>query len=128
MNLGFPGGGSVPTATILDYLQPEINRPDLYEQQSFIVKDIRGPSASQMNKSDVTILYTIGIIILSAVIFITFVSWADVLRSYFDSKYINPIIETQTKARIYYAITITLISLIIVVLLFWAWLYFKRRR
>ena len=136
MNIGTisEGGGSIPTATVLDYLQPEINRPDLYEERSFVIKDIRGPSSSSMKKRDVTDvhktkmnapLYTIAIIILSAVIFITLVSWADVLRSWFDTKYINPIIGQQLKSRIYYASTITIIGFIVLIVL-GLWYYYLR--
>lgn len=131
--------GSVPTATFLDYLNEDINRPDLYEEQSFIVKDIHGPSSTdnqvknknihyhyhQWNpmkgKNITAILYTVGIIILSAAIFITLVSWADVLRSWFDSHYINSLIEEQLRSRIYFAITVTIISIITIFILFWLW-------
>ncbi|CAH6419306.1 Hypothetical protein HVR_LOCUS507 [uncultured virus] len=166
MNGGSQGAaGSIPTATVLDYLNPDINRPDLYEERSFIVKDIRGPSSSTPNRNKAVpvvvsgtgadysstntcgsftkrstassggqvedsftkgrkfgaVLYTVGVIVLSAAIFITLVSWADVLRSWFDTKYINPIIGQQLKARIYFATTITIIAIIVIALLFWLW-------
>lgn len=123
------GEGSVSTSTLLDYLKPEIYRPDIYEERSFVVKDIHGPSSSPKKTTDTgTLLYTIGIIILSAAIFITFVSWTDVLRSWYDSKYINDIIAVQTTSRIYYATTITIIALIISLFLIGLWWYFVYRK
>lgn len=139
MNNGSQGAaGSIPTGTVLDYLSEDINRPDLYEERSFIVKDIHGPSDRRKTSSVValgtgtaspstkgrnlgSLLYTIGIIILSAAIFITLVSWSDVLRSWFDTKYVNPIIGDQLKSRIYFATTITIISIIVISLLLWLW-------
>ena len=122
-------GGSVPTATFLDYLRPEVSRPDIYEERSFLVKDLHGPNPkdrrdkSKPNTNKLgTLLYTIGVIILSALIFVTIIAWVDVLRSWFDSKYVNSIISIQTKSRIYFSITITIIALIIGGFLVWFWL------
>lgn len=129
-------GGTVPVSTILDYLRPEISRPDLYEERSFIVKDIHGPSSMSRRQTDGydksiqrgrdnTIVYTIGIIILSAAIFITLVAWTDVLRSWYDSKYVNAIIAQQTRSRIYYATTITIIAIVLILVLFFLYFAFR---
>lgn len=87
-----------------DYLKPELNRPDIYSEQSTI-KSPRGPSGK--NQSFIS---NILIIVISALIFITLIAWADVLRSYIDSININEIIKSQTKSRFWFAIFITLIS------------------
>lgn len=123
--------GAVPTAALMEYLRPEINRPDLFEERSFVVKDIKGPNtqklvAMQSPNQEIwrKIYSTIGLILLSAAIFITFVSWTDVLRSWFDSFVINPIIEVQLKARIYYALTITAISIFICAIIIYLWLHY----
>lgn len=108
--------GAPITGTVFDYLNPDILRPDLYEQQSYIVKDIRGPSSTNQTNS---IYYTIAVIILSAVIFVVIVAWTDVLRSWFDSKYINSIISLQTKSRIYFAITVSIIGFIVISIIFY---------
>lgn len=122
--------GAVPTAALMEYLRPEINRPDLFEERSFVVKDVKGPNtqklvAMQSPNQEIwrKIYSTIGLILLSAAIFITFVSWTDVLRSWFDSFIINPIIEVQLKARIYYALTITAISIFICAIIIYLWLH-----
>lgn len=123
--------GAVPTVALMEYLRPEINRPDLFEERSFVVKDIKGPNtqklvAMQSPNQEIwrKIYSTIGLILLSAAIFITFVSWTDVLRSWFDSFVINPIIEVQLKARIYYALTITAISIFICAIIIYLWLHY----
>lgn len=123
--------GAVPTAALMEYLRPEINRPDLFEERSFVVKDIKGPNtqklvAMQSPNQEIwrKIYSTIGLILLSAAIFITFVSWTDVLRSWFDSFVINPIIEVQLKARVYYALTITAISICICAIIIYLWLHY----
>ncbi len=121
--------GAVPTAALMEYLRPEINRPDIFEERSFVVKDIKGPNtqnllAMQNPTQQVLrkIYSTIGLILLSAAIFITFVSWTDVLRSWYDSFIINPVIEVQLKARIYYALTITAISIFICAIIIYLWI------
>jgi hypothetical protein len=127
MNIGQGQGGTISTATIIDYLRPDINRPDLFEDQSVIVKDVHGPSneKSQSNQSSKykNMFYTIMIIIVSAIIFIVAISWTDVLRSWFDTKYVNPIIQEQYLSRLYFAITITIIGLVLLLLLGFLWYY-----
>lgn len=118
-------GGTISTSSLLDYLRPDIARPDIYERESYIVKDIHGSNLSSetRKRADNTFIYTVGIILLSALIFITFVAWADVLRSWYDSMFVNSIISTETISSLYYAITITIISIVITIILLLFWIY-----
>lgn len=121
---GYTGaGGTVSTSPILEYLRPDVMRPDLYEQQSFIVKDIHGPSTIKESKTKASSNYisTLIIIVVSAFIFVTVVAWFDVIRSYFDSKYINDVIKAQTKARIVYALTCLVILIVAMIVLYFVW-------
>jgi len=127
MNVGQGGGGTVSTSTIIDYLRPDINRPDIFEERSVVVKDVHGSSndKSQNDQSSKykNLLYTVVIIIVSAIIFILAISWTDVLRSWFDTKYVNPIIQEQYLSRLYFAITITIIGLVLLLLMGLLWYY-----
>ena len=119
-------GGAVLTSTpVMEYLRPDIMRPDLYESKSFIVGDIHGPSNIDKKHSKASAkdnyMSTLIIIFVSAIIFVTIVSWCDVLRSYYDSKFVNDIIKAQTKARIYYASTCTIILIITLIVAFLVW-------
>ncbi len=111
------------------YVRPDIFqvvRPDLIPQglqgkELLMDRNIHGPVSSHQE----TIVYTIGVIVISAFIFITLISWADVLRSLFDSKYIDPILSARIRSTLYYAITVTIISVILVAILVLMWLYYK---
>ncbi len=123
------GGGGIYTPTIIDYLRPEIARPDLFEDQSFVIRDIGGGGGSRSDNSDHTLkslIYTVIVILLSAAIFITAVAWADVLRSWFDSNNINPIIEKQLYSRIKYASCITAIAVVLILICLFIWNYYLR--
>lgn len=89
-----------------DYLKPEVNRPDLYESRSTIQQS-RGVTNTNKN-----VISTLAIIFISGLIFITLVAWADVLRSYIDTIYVDKIINRQAKSRLIFAIVITIISLL----------------
>ena len=134
---GVAAAGAVSTPTMFDYLNPDVNRPDLFAAKAYPIQNMGGGSSSrkrsfQTDRKDdsdhrplyVTLFYTIGLIVLSALIFITFVSWANVLLSWLDSIYISPIIATATKSRLYYAVIITAISLIVIALLLGLWYYY----
>lgn len=116
-------GGVVVTSS-LDYLLPEINRPDLYERANIAELGPRkGPNP------DLTILQTIATIILSAFIFIVIVAWFAVLQVYYDTVYVNDIIKSALKSRLVYAITATIITVVVFILFFLIYfLWFRRRR
>lgn len=119
------GSQAVATGTLLDYLQDDIMRPDIYEERSFVTKDIHGPGDRKQKESSKWsgLLYTVGIIILSAAIFLTAVAWVDVIRSWLDSKYVNEVISAQTKSRLYYALIITSLAIMIILFLLFLWYY-----
>jgi H+/Cl- antiporter ClcA len=112
---------SVSTGSLLglDYLRPDVFRPDLYEKE--FVRDIHGPSD---RRSRNPLIYTIGIIIISALIFISLVAWADVLRSWFDSQFVNSIIAAETTSTLYYAITVSVFCIALIILLLWIYYSF----
>lgn len=118
-------GVGVATGTVLDFLADDIARPDLFEQRSTIGDFARtAPGKPKESKSWHNLFYTIGIILLSAAIFISAIAWVDVLRSWIDSKYINEIIKTQVQSRLYYAVIITIIGLLLIGTLIFLW-YFE---
>ena len=103
-----------------DYLKPEFNRPDIYSEQS----TIKGPHGS--SRKDQSIISNLLIIVISALIFITLIAWADVLRSYIDSIHVNEIIKSQTKSRLWFAIFITLISCFSLTILYYFYYIYKQ--
>lgn len=135
MNIGSgPAWGSIPIVTIFDYVRPEINGPDLFEQQAYQIQRGGGgsPASVQRHKANSSIdrspfiglFYTLGLILVSAAIFITLVAWSNVLLSWLDSQYVNPIISSVTTSRLYFATIITIISVIVVTILLLIWYYF----
>ena len=122
------GGGGIYTPTIIDYLRPDVARPDIYEDESFVVKDIRGPTPSDDHDDHTlkSLAYTVMVIILSAALFILAVAWADVLRSWFDSHDIDAVIQKQLYSRIKYASCITVIAIVIILLCLFFWNSFLR--
>lgn len=145
-------GGAVPIVNMFDYLRPEINRPDLYQQQAYPLQGGRGGAALSRNKGSLmkntnsssetpqsvqrhdaagnerppqlSLYYTIGLILLSAAIFLSLAAWSNVLLSWFDSMYVNPVVSTVTKSRLYFAITLTIISILVIIALIAIWYYF----
>lgn len=172
MNTNSGAGGAVPVVNMLDYLQPEINRPDLYYQKAYPVQSIgSGSTRSIINASGqgstqsimkaggedtiqdvevyqpdqkrslqrhnsqgkerthlMTLYYTIGLIVLSAAIFLSLAAWSNVLLSWYDSIYVSPAVATITQARLYFAITLTVISLVVIIILLFLWYYFTIHR
>lgn len=130
MNNG--AGGAVPIVTILDYLNPEVNRPDLYFQQAYSVQGGSGNTRSlQRHKADtserspyVSLYYTIGLVVVSAAIFLTIAAWSNVLLSWYDSMFVSPLIANVTQSRLFFAITLTAIAIVVVVTLIVLWYYF----
>lgn len=110
-------------SSVFDYLQPTINRPDIFEERTSMKSSIyRG-----RQKSDTTlhVISTLSLVILSGFLFITIVAWAAVLQSYIDSKVINPIIATVTKARLWYALIVTIITIIVLTIALWLYFSYK---
>lgn len=133
MNTIPAAGGAVPVINILDYLSPGINRPDLYQQRAYPIQPSGGGSARSIQRMTasgeertptVTLYYTVGLIILSAAIFLTLAAWSNVLLSWYDSIYVSPLVASVTKSRLYFAITLTIISIVVVALLILIWYYF----
>lgn len=141
-------GGAVPIVNVFDYLRPEINRPDLFEQQAYqiqgggggntrsLMRNIGSQTPQSVQRYDasgnersplLSLYYTVGLIVLSAAIFLTLAAWSNVLLSWFDSMYVSPIVSTVTRSRLYFAITITIISLLVIVALIALWYYFTIR-
>jgi lysylphosphatidylglycerol synthetase-like protein (DUF2156 family) len=113
--------GGVVITSAFDYLNPEINRPDIFEERTTLRTSI-----SRRNKnSSATIAITIITVILSAFIFVTIVSWFTLLQTYYDSIVVNDIISTLVTSRFYFAVTATFITLIAFIL-FW-YLYVNLR-
>lgn len=159
-------GGVIPVVAMFDYLQPDINRPDLFTQRAYpLVGGGGGGSAAlrsiQRNKStgDVTIekyrpgdenstlysiqrhkssgterspiatvYYTLGLIVVSAAIFLSLAAWSNVLLSWYDGIYVSHVVDPVTKSRLYFAITITIIAMIVITLLLLIWYYFTIQR
>lgn len=147
-------GGAVPVVNILDYLQPTINRPDLYYQRAYPVQSIGSGTTKSLLKAngmDITnqssnqsiqrhkatgeersplmsVFYTVGLIIASAAIFLTLAAWSNVLLSWYDSIYVSPALSSITKSRLYFAITLTIISIIVIVVLLLLWYYYTIHR
>ena len=100
----------------------DINRPDLFSEKS-TVKQTKG-----VVKTEENILTTIIIVFVSAMVFITLVAWADLLRSYLDSKIIDKIIEKQTKSRFIFAMAVTFITIMIFILCSWIYQSYHEKK
>jgi hypothetical protein len=100
-------GGIVATSS-MDYLNPLINRPDLFEENTTVKSSIlkTAPKSTQL----ITTLMTI---VLSAFIFVAIVAWFTLLQAYYDSILVNAVIAPLVRARLYYAITVTVITVIV---------------
>jgi hypothetical protein len=125
--------GVIPTISMFDYLQPGIKRPDLFAQSAYPVSGGGGGSPKSLQKHDasgeerspyISLYYTLGLVVVSAGIFISLAAWANVLLSWIDSIYVNPVIQVVTQSRLYYAIIITIISIIVIIILLYVWYYF----
>lgn len=102
--------GTVITSSF-DYLKPEINRPDLFEERTSMRSSIS-------RRSDQQIGITIMTVVLSAFIFVTIVGWFTLLQTYYDSIVVNDIISALVTSRFYYAVTATFITLTALII-FW---------
>jgi len=75
-----------------------------------------------------TIISTLGIIFLSALIFVTLVAWLEVIRSYIDFKVVNEVIKEVFKARFYYALVVSAIALFGVGVMYWIWVERRKKQ
>ena len=104
------------------YLRPDFVTEN-YENKTLLQCRVHGPSEEE----NTTVWYTVIIIVISALIFITLIAWADVLRTWFEARYGNREIAPILLPGLLYAIAITIIATIaMVVLLFF--LKSKRRK
>ena len=104
------GGGVYMSA--FDYLSPSVNRPDVFLDRTNIKSSIyRGKPGG----SDTKVWATLALVILSAFIFVTIVAWATVLQSYLDAKIVNPIIGPLVTSRLWYAVIVTIITIVLLV-------------
>lgn len=106
--------GTVITAGF-DYLTPEVNRPDLFEER-YTMRSSAG-RRSNPNSSN-QIIITLMTVILSAFIFLTIVAYGSIAQVYFDSIVVSEVITPLVESRFYYAVTVTFATLVIGVL-FW---------
>ena len=110
-------------SSVFDYLQPSINRPDIFEERTSMKSSIY--KGKQKSDTTIQVISTLSLVILSAFLFITIVAWATVLQSYIDSRVINPIIAPVTKARLWYAIVVTIITIVVLTLALWLYFSYK---
>lgn len=105
------GGGVILSP--LDYLDPAVNRPDLYAE-----KTINRSSISKGVKTNGELLSSIIIIILSAFIFVTIVAWFSVLQLWFDEMFVAEAVHPAVTSRLYYAIVTTIITIAVSLLVY----------
>lgn len=98
----------------LVYLESGINRPDLYELESK-VRNTRGVVRREQG------IAGFFIIIVSCLIFITIVAWADALRSYIDSFYVDEKITKVFKSRMLFAFICTIVSVLMCLYSYYLW-------
>jgi hypothetical protein len=98
-----------PVAIIssLDYLKPEINRPDLFEERTTLKSSIK-----KSGSSDSSVLITILTIIWSAFVFITLISIFTLLQTFFDKLVLGDSLTPLVESRFYYCITTIFVSII----------------
>lgn len=85
-------------------------KPDLYIKDTVIAK---APKGTIPKNQELNVIDTFVIIILSALIFITIFSYADVVRSYIDSIFLSSTSKPVTKSRLYFSIISTIITILI---------------
>ena len=140
INNGNAAGGAVTVATMFDYLQPEINRPDMFQQRAYPIISGSGSSTAinsvQKYKTNnpeerspfVSLFYTLGLIVVSASIFVSISAWSNVLLSWYDSMFVSTVVQPVTKSRLYFAITVTVISIVVIIILLILWYEYAIKR
>jgi hypothetical protein len=95
------------------YLDEEIGRPDLYTKRMTLDSDItKGHHTTKIFRN-------ILVIVMSAFIFISIVGWANVLKIGYDTLWVNEVILPEFYSTLYYAATVTGISLIGCSIIYW---------
>ncbi len=125
------GVGAITLASN-DYLSPIVNRdvflditkPDIMKvrghvhlPEKAIANDIKAHKLSSSETLWVVFITTVA----SAFIFITIIAWATVLQSFFDYKVTGAITDTVVYSRIYYALTITGIAIVVCLICIYAY-------
>jgi hypothetical protein len=110
------GTTSVALTPILDYLKPEINRPDLFEKRY----DTEGHVGADKNPG--SIYGTLLLIITSAFIFIAVIAWFNWLGALFDETVANVGDDSIVRSRLYQAITMTFITILEVIVFLYVYL------
>lgn len=106
------GRGGLPVyIPFTDYLDPQINRPDLFEER---VEPREGLHVGK-NGHKQNFMKTLALVLISAFIFISIVGWASLLQSFLDYKIIDPIIKNVAISRLWYAIIVTLVAIILII-------------
>lgn len=95
------------------YLGEEVSRPDLYVERMGMDSDI------VKGRHTTKIFRNILIIVMSAFIFIAIVGWANVLRVGYDTLWVNEVILPEFYSTLYYALTVTGISLVVCGIIYW---------
>jgi hypothetical protein len=114
--------GGIVAMSSMDYLNPLINRPDLFEETTTVRSSIlkTPPKAT-------SIIATLMTIVLSGFIFVTIVGWFSLLQAYYDSILVNAVIAPLVRARLYYAVTVTVITLIVFVSFLYVYFNFLQK-
>lgn len=120
-NTAFSGG---IYASVYDYLQPGINRPDIFEDRTTIKSSI---SRGNVGSTNSQVIYTLGLVILSGFLFVSIVGWAAVLQTYIDYKIVNPIIKSVVTARLWYAGIVTIITIIVLAVALYLYYSYKNK-
>ncbi len=110
-------GGTVITSSLLEYLKPEINRPDIFEERTLV----KGGIVKKGSSSKTNIAVTLLTITLSAFIFVTIVGFASILQAYFDVIVVDDQIWPVVVSRFYYSIVFLFITIILTILFLYAY-------
>lgn len=144
-------GVIIPVVGMFDGLS--IGRPDAFFTNSYYINDLGGGGAGQrtvemrdkINRSRkkkdspqtqtqsekdkqtlTTSFYTVGLLFVSAGIFLSLVSWYNVLLSWMDSMFVSSMISAVTRSRLYAALIVTGIAIVIIVTAVCIWYFIAR--
>lgn len=101
------------------------NRTSILDPEDFDPSEAekKAKDDDKKNKSPYeSIISTISIIVVSGLIFIILVAWADVLRTYMSSYYLPSIDILDAKAKLAFAIVATIIGFFISLIFICLWL------
>ena len=117
--------GFAASVPALQFLQGEALRPDLFEEATAPGRGVMRPATGAAGGG---LAGTLGIIFLSAFIFVTLVAWLEVVRAYIDARVVNEVIYETARARVYYALAVTAIAASGLLLMFAIWRHRRARR